>query len=252
MTADAYRRVFSAVHHMEWIGFQLAEQYCQLAGTESEREFAAAQRKEEGGHVAVCKRLTRLFGELETPSANLARMERALVGSPHKATKLLGLLGGDVMGDFLIRRLLSTPLPQEVREVLLGVLADEVRHIEFLRALLARELSELGWAQRASCIWTQIILLVSDVLETRRLEGAFRALGLDPQVESVLCYLYYRDRCAPLASTGSMVMLPPWSVRLLGPSAYERALSMLPELLREAGAPLPTAGPGAVEVTADA
>ncbi|MBI3892398.1 MAG: fatty acid desaturase [Candidatus Wallbacteria bacterium] len=231
MTREAYRQIFSAVHHMEWIGFQLADQYCALAQSHEEQSFSSDQRKEEGGHVAVCKRLTRLFGELEPPSANLARMERALVGSPHKATKLLGLLGGDIMGDFLIRRLLVTPLPAEAREALEVVLADEVKHIAFLRTLLARELAELPVAARASCIWTQIILLVSDILETRRLAGAFRSIGLDPQVESVLCYRYYREQCAPLASTRSMVMLPPWLVRLASPAAYqasEAALSQLP------------------------
>ncbi len=230
---QAYRRIFSAIHHMERIGFALSEQYCQIASTPEEKAFAETQRREEGRHVAVCKQLTRLHGELEPPSPYLRRMERTLVESTQKSAKLLGLLGGDIMGDFLIRRLLATPVGDEARQVLRSVLSDEVKHIEFLTDLLEVELAALSGRQRFRCIGTQMVLLLADLQETSRLGGCFAGIGLDPRVESMMCYLYYRSKCRRLIPSGSLFLLPSWLVRLAGPAAYRCAQDALPAMLRE-------------------
>lgn len=215
---------------MERIGLSLAEQYCALARTDAEREFAQAQRREEGRHVAVCKRLTAEHGALEPPSFHLRQMESVLVGASSLHAKLLGLLGGDIMGDFLIRRLLETGVSADARELLQGVLADEMRHIEFLRARLGEELRSLGPGDRLACLWAQVRLLLADVLETGRLGAHFEAIGLAPRVESMLCYLYYRKQIAELSETGTILLLPSGLVRLFGRDAFSAAERALPGL----------------------
>ena len=99
-------------------------------------------------------------------------MERTLVGNPHRSAKLLGLLGGDIMGDFLIRRLLTTAVPAESREILEGVLSDEVRHIRFLRSLLVTELAGLEFRKER---WSEASALAARASTRRhRSPGAIR------------------------------------------------------------------------------
>lgn len=208
---------------MEWIGLQLATAYAEAASTPEEQTFAAEQKKEEGRHVAVCRDMAREFGGLIEPSRHLRWMEGLLVRNPHLEVRLLGLLGGDIMGEYLIRRLLTTPLPEPVRATLEDVLEDEERHITFLSAQLGEALRDRPIRRRLSSLTTQVGLLFADLLETFRLGRHFRELGLDPRSESVMGYLHYRRRMGSLASAGGVLILPEWLLRVTSGSAYAEA-----------------------------
>lgn len=227
---EAYAEIFSTMFYMERIGLLLAERYVGSAVDEAERAFAVNQKKEEAQHVALCRRLAREHGDLAPPSFWLRVMERTLLGTPTRAVQLLGLLGGDIMGDFLLQRLMRTRIAPEIHRDLDGVLEDEKGHIAHFLLHLPDALRELGFLDRMRCRWVQVVLLVADVMETRRLRRAFLTIGLDPDFESVLCYLYYRDRMGPLESTGALVMVPPWVVRMTAGKDFARAEETLAEL----------------------
>jgi len=219
----AYARIFSTMFYMERIGLQLADRYVESAVDEAEQAFARNQKKEEAQHVSLCRRLAREHGELDPPSFWLRMMERTLLNTPIRAVQLVGLLGGDIMGDFLLQRLMTTAVSDEIRGELEGVLEDEKGHIAHFLLHLPQALAEMTLWERIRCIWVQVVLLIADVMETRRLRKAFLRIGLDPDFESVLCYLYYRDRMDPLRASGALVMVPGWLVRLFSGPLYARA-----------------------------
>jgi hypothetical protein len=216
---------------MERIGLQLADVYLGSAQDAAEEAFAARQKTQEARHVSLCRSLARRYGDLDPPSRWLRMMERALLGAPSRSIQLMGLLGGDIMGDFILQRLRVSGLPDDVNAELDAVLEDEQEHIVHFLLHLPEELRQLDFLGRLRCIWVQLVLLVADLFETRRLGAQFRTIGLDPDDESVLCYLYYREKMEPLRSTGCLVMMPGWLVRLTaGKARWERAQAALAEL----------------------
>lgn len=221
--AQAFAQIFSTMHYMERIGLVLAKEYVRDARDDDQRAFAEAQLAEEGRHVSLCARLARRFGGLDPPSTWLRLMEWALFEHPVPSIRLMGLLGGDIMGDFLLERLLASDLPDDVKGDLRSVRADEERHIDHFAATLPDQLAALGPLDRLRSVFVQLVLLVADLFETRRLRHAFRAAGYDPDFESVLCYLYYKRQMKVLDGTGAVVMVPAWLVRLASGTRYREA-----------------------------
>ncbi len=227
---EAFAELFSTMFYMERLGLRLATAYEASAEDPSELEFARLQKQQEGRHVALCRGLATRYGQLRPQSTWTRMMDSTLLGCPIRAIQLVGLLGGDIMGDFLLQRLKTTSLPSPTIERLDEVLEDEQAHIAHFLLHLPEALDGLGWRDRLRCLRVQLVLLFADVMETRRLRPFLERLGFDPGVESVLGYLYYREKMEPLIGRPGILMVPRWLMKLVSGSRYARAEASLREL----------------------